>query len=485
MPSRLYLKLVAAFLGVLLLVAVLTVVLTRRATRLAFGTYTERSAQAWAQRLAPVLADYYQRTGSWAGVDIFLHMAEMWPRGHMGQGMMGNNLPGHMTQFQSALLGRVLAQRLVLVDADGQVILDTQGVWEGQTVPADALAVGVPIRVGNAQVGTLLVLPAGEAGVITLESQFLSAVNRAVLGAVVIASAAALLLVALVVYRVISPLRRLQRAAQAIAKGDLSQRVPILTHDELGEVSLAFNEMAASLERAEKARRQMVADVAHELRTPLAVLQANLEAMQDGVLPMDLEQVQVLYDQVQLLNRLVADLRLLSLAESGHLALEKQPTALIPLIQKVIGQFETAAAQKGVTLEISAPENLPPLLLDPQRIQQVLVNLLDNALRYTPAGGRIRIEVVPGADERTVSISIADSGPGIPREDLPHVFERFYRADKSRARASGGSGLGLAIVKQLVHLHGGEVSAESPIYTDAQGRGYGTRLQFTLPRQTP
>lgn len=480
MPSRLYVKLVAAFLGVLLLVAVLTVVLTRRATRLAFGTYTERSAQAWAQRLAPVLADYYQRTGSWEGIDMFLHMAEMWPRGRMGQGMMGND-GGHMMPFQPTLLGRVLAQRLVLVDATGRVVLDTQGLWEGQTAPAEAVALGAPIRVGNAQVGTLLVLPAGVAGVVTLESEFLSAVNRAVLGAVIIASVAALILVALIVYRIIAPLRRLQRAAQAIAQGDLSQRVPVATQDEIGAVSFAFNEMASSLERAEKARRQMVADVAHELRTPLAVLQANLEAMQDGVLPMDLEQVQVLYDQVQLLNRLVADLRLLSLAESGHLTLEKQPTELLPLVQKVAGQFETAAAQKAVRLIITAPDNLPALPLDAQRIQQVLANLLDNALRYTPEGGEIRIEITPEQSRRRIVVAVSDTGPGIPHEDLPHVFERFYRADKSRTRSSGGSGLGLAIVKQLVQLHGGEVRAISPIYTDPQGQSYGTRLEFTLP----
>ncbi|MDT8898874.1 MAG: sensor histidine kinase [Thermanaerothrix sp.] len=480
MPSRLYLKLVAAFLGVLLLVAILTVVLTRRATRLAFGTYTERSAQAWAQRLAPVLADYYQRTGSWEGIDMFLHMAEMWPRGRMGQGMMGNN-GGHMTPLQTTLLGRVLAQRLVLVDANGRVVLDTQGLWEGQTAPAEAMGLGAPIRVGNTQVGTLLVLPAGVAGVVTLESEFLNAVNRAVLGAVIIASVVALILVALIVYRIIAPLRRLQQAAQAIAEGDLSQRVPVATQDEIGAVSMAFNEMATSLERAEKARRQMVADVAHELRTPLAVLQANLEAMQDGVLPMDLEQVQVLYDQVQLLNRLVADLRLLSLAESGHLTLEKQLTELFPLVQKVVGQFEAAAAQKAVRLTITAPDNLPALPLDAQRIQQVLANLLDNALRYTPEGGEIRIEITPDQNQHRIVVAVSDTGPGIPREDLSHVFERFYRADKSRARSSGGSGLGLAIVKQLVQLHGGEVHAVSPIYTDSQGRGYGTRLEFTLP----
>lgn len=480
MPSRLYVKLVVAFLGVLFLVAVLTVVLTRRATRLAFGTYTERSAQAWAQRLAPVLADYYQRTGSWEGIDMFLHMAEMWPRGRMGQGMMGND-GSHVMPPQTTLLGRVLAQRLVLVDATGRVVLDTQGLWEGQTAPAEAVALGAPIRVGNAQVGTLLVLPAGVAGVTTLESEFLSAVNRAVLGAVIIASVVALILVALIVYRIIAPLRRLQRAAQAIAQGDLSQRVPVATQDEIGAVSLAFNEMATSLERAEKARRQMVADVAHELRTPLAVLQANLEAMQDGVLPMDLEQVQVLYDQVQLLNRLVADLRLLSLAESGHLTLEKQPTELLPLVQKVAGQFETAAAQKAVRLMITAPDNLPALPLDAQRIQQVLVNLLDNALRYTPEGGEIRIEITPEQSRRRIVVAVSDTGPGIPHEDLPHVFERFYRADKSRARSSGGSGLGLAIVKQLVQLHGGEVRAISPVYTDPQGQSYGTRLEFALP----
>lgn len=482
MPSRLYLKLVAAFLGVLLLGAVLTVVLTRRATRLAFNTYTTRSAQVWAQRLAPLLADYYERNGNWNGVDMLLHMAEMWPRMRMPQGMMrGRDNSSTASPLQDALAGRLLGQRLILADAQGMVIQDTQGLWIGSTLDTETLNQGAPILVNGQRVGTLLVLPATGLGIATLEDEFMSAVNRAVLGAVIIASVAAMLLVALVVFQVIAPLRQLQQAARAIAKGDLKQRVPVHTHDEIGEVSLAFNEMADSLQRAEKARRQMVADVAHELRTPLAVLQANLEAMQDGVLPLEAEQIQILYDQVQLLNRLVADLRLLSLAESGHLTLERQPTDLGDLIRRVVAQFEASAAQKAQRLELHIAENIPLLNLDAQRLTQVLGNLLDNALRYTPSEGTISIEAHLLENGRGVRVAISDSGPGIDAQDLPYIFERFYRADKSRTRTSGGSGLGLAIVRQLIKLHGGDVKAESPIYRDDQGHGYGTRLSFTLP----
>jgi two-component system OmpR family sensor kinase/two-component system sensor histidine kinase BaeS len=260
--------------------------------------------------------------------------------------------------------------------------------------------------------------------------------------------------------------------------------VDIRSKDEFGELGQTFNGMAESLANAETQRRHMVADVAHELRTPLAAIQATLEGMQDGVLPVNDEQVSALYSETMLLNRLVGDLKLLSLADAGQLRLEKQEVEPAAFIQRIVDRARPQAEQNHVRLEADLQPGLPVLSIDGDRIAQVLNNLIGNALRYTPEGGRITLHgsvVKPGT---AVEISIDDSGPGIDPADLPFIFERFYRADKSRTRASGGSGLGLAIVKQLVEAHGGTVRADSPIYQDGHQQGYGTRLAFTLPIHT-
>ena len=205
----------------------------------------------------------------------------------------------------------------------------------------------------------------------------------------------------------------------------------------------------------------MIADVAHELRTPLSVMQANLEAMQDGVLPLDAEQIASLHEETALLTRLVADLRLLSLAEAGQLTLEHAEVDPAELVSKAAERLRPRVEAKGVQLQVQVPESaLPPVLADADRISQVIGNLVGNALRYTGRGRLITVAAgSPSRDKRqaqTVMITVTDSGTGIPAADLPHIFDRFYRADKSRTRTSGGSGLGLAIVRYIVEAHGGQ-----------------------------
>jgi len=221
--------------------------------------------------------------------------------------------------------------------------------------------------------------------------------------------------------------------------------------------------------------QSMVADVAHELRTPLAAIQATLEGMQDGVLPLDLEQVNALHEETGLLNRLVGDLRLLSLAEAGQLQLERQPASPGDLLARTAEQFRPQAAAKGIEIETAIAENLPQLLLDSDRMAQVFNNLVSNALRYTPAGGKIALQAAQ--EVGFVKLCVTDNGSGITADDLPHVFDRFYRGDKSRSRVSGGSGLGLAICRRLVEAHGGRIDAESPVNRD----GTGTRFRVWLP----
>lgn len=386
---------------------------------------------------------------------------------------------------QSWSMWDMMGQRLLLADARGSVIADSQGELVGQVLPARERAQGESILVAGQPVGTVLVASSiSSPG--SLAGQFLSSVNRSIWLAVFAAGALALAFGSLLFFQITAPIRRLNAAARAIATGDLSQRVAVNSRDELGELAHSFNDMAESLSRAEGERRQMIADVAHELRTPLSVMQANLEAMQDGVLPLDAEQIASLHEETALLTRLVADLRLLSLAEAGQLTLERAEVDPAEIVSKAAERLRPRAEEKGVQLQVQVPAAaLPPVLADADRISQVIGNLIGNALRYTAEGGLITVAAgSPSQDKRqaqTVMITVTDSGTGIPAADLPHIFDRFYRADKSRTRISGGSGLGLAIVKYIVEAHGGRVWTESPVFQDNGRAGHGARISFTLP----
>ncbi|MDO8689943.1 MAG: ATP-binding protein [Dehalococcoidia bacterium] len=308
------------------------------------------------------------------------------------------------------------------------------------------------------------------------EQAYFSGLNAALwlggIGAVV----AALALGLVSALRITKPLGRLAEASSKIAAGDLSQRVKVSSRDELGELARSFNSMAEALGRNEETRRHMVSDIAHELRTPLTVLQGNLEGMLDGVVPLDRSTIAALHGETKLLSRLVADLKELSLAEAGQLKLHRSLTDLPSLIENSAGKVASEAEGKGVRLDPGSSGEFPLVDLDPDRIGQVMDNLLNNALRHTPAGGKIAIELkeTQSVGGHWAQVSVTDSGSGISPEDLPLVFDRFFRADRSRSRSTGGSGLGLAIVKQLVEAHGGKVWAESQ-------PGQGSAFSFTLP----
>ena len=269
------------------------------------------------------------------------------------------------------------------------------------------------------------------------------------------------------------PMRQLTLAARKVATGDFSQRVSTKTDDEIGEVSVAFNTMAEQLETKEKSRRQLLADIAHELRNPLSIIQGNLEAWLDGVITPAPDQVASVYDETVLLSRLITDLRDLSLAEAGQLKLYQKATELSEFIFAEIASVQTRCQEKQILISAELPTGLPFVFIDKDRIHQVLHNLVDNALRYTATGGTIKI----GADYARpdwVTVSVSDTGAGIAPKDLPHVFDHFYKADRSRQRGHGGAGIGLAMVERMVELHGGMVWVKSR-------KGKGTTFYFTLP----
>jgi two-component system, OmpR family, sensor histidine kinase BaeS len=275
------------------------------------------------------------------------------------------------------------------------------------------------------------------------------------------------------------PLRELGQAVKEIEQGHLGKKVTVKSKDEIGQLAATFNHMSEALSVNNRLRQRFLADAAHELKTPLAIIQGHLEGMLEDVIAVDKEQLSSLYDETVHLNGLIKDLRDLSLAETGQLTLEKCPSDINQLINKILYMIQPLADEKQIVLQ-AVLEGQLKISVDVGRITQVLYNLLTNALRYTPVSGQIKIATssIQLPDQGGVKITIEDSGQGISSDDLPHIFDHFYRADSSRDRRSGGSGIGLAIVRQLVEIHGGKVEVDSIL-------GQGSRFTVYLPAYEP
>ena len=270
-----------------------------------------------------------------------------------------------------------------------------------------------------------------------------------------------------------APLNKLERAARDIGEQDLSRRVTVTGSDEIQALAHAFNDMAAKLERAETTRRNLLSDVAHEIRSPLTIIQGNLRAMLDDVYPLDKAEVARLYDQTRHLTRMVEDLHILAQAEAHQLPLNMNDIALVPLVQSAVEFFRPTADSQQVTLRLEILGKHPHVMADAARLTQVLHNLLNNALRHTPEGGQITVQVEQ--THTAVEITVQDTGDGIDPDSLEQIFGRFYRADPARRRDWGGTGLGLALVKAIVEAHGGTVTAVS------NGANTGSRFTISLP----
>lgn len=448
---RLMAKLQLAFLAVVVVGVGVVSLLANQAAEREVRAYMLGSGMATASQLAYDLADYHDRAGSWAGVETLLAGGDSHGMGGMG-----------------------MDQRLTLTDLQGVIIADSTGAAPG-TAFASTSATAVTVTGSTGALATLWVEGGMAMGGGGDPQGLLNRVNRAVWLAALAAGAVGLALGAAFSFGLTRPLQRLTAATRAIAAGDLTHRVALRSRDEIGELAASLDSMAAALQEAERQRRSLTADIAHELRNPLAVLQGNLEALNDGVLPPTAENLQPLIDQSRLLARIVDDLRTLSLAEAGELRLERNDSDPESLAQAVVARFQTQAAARRIALAVETSRPLPRIFVDAQRIEQVLGNLLSNALRHTPDGGRVTCQVQrdPGWPD-AIEFAVADSGPGFPADTLTRVFDRFFRVDRGRARADGGTGLGLAIARQLVVAHGGSIRA------DNQPAG-GAVVTFTLP----
>jgi two-component system OmpR family sensor kinase/two-component system sensor histidine kinase BaeS len=474
----------------------------------------------WSMMMSPWmvtrrLEEYYQKSDSWQGVQeefVMLYWGDEWqgevvlldPTGFV----VATNQPGVTVGafFEPEMFGAdvmISTEDMPLPESSRPGDRARQGEAMGFSTQT------IPITVDEQQVGTLIYQIDYRSFANGFPEE--NRIGQGILSAGLGLAAILLGLAAFFSGRISTPLRRLTAASKALSEGKMQTRVPTHYVREINELSLAFNGMADALVQADEQRRQLTADVAHELRTPLSIIKGRLEGIQDGVYQPNNEQIDGLLDEVALLERLIEDLRLLALADAGQLPLYQEVFAPRELLEQVRHSFEPAAHERGVTLISNAAVDLPELRADPQRIAQVLGNLVGNALRYTPAGGTITLGVVREAASRKqeaggkrqevglLSVSsasgetnllaasehgerpgscllftVSDTGHGIPSEDLPRIFDRFYRADRSRTRSSGGAGLGLAIARRIIEAHGGTIWAESEL-------GKGTTVRFRLP----
>lgn len=454
MTHSLQFRLMAAFSLVILVTMGAVFLLINQSTRNEIHRFEQTREQIRTGRMEFELSAYYSRQKDWKGIQPSV---QQW--------------------------GSLYGRRIIVTDVNNVVVADSEGTLLGSkylpnspgtvlgnqprpVFPAGQLS---PPR-GQNTIGTLYINP--ELPPVERSSLLYQPIGRLFLWGGLLAVVIAIVLTFVLSRRILSPIHALTVTAGQLGRGDFSQRVKSPGRGEIGTLAQAFNKMADDMERAERLRRNMVTDLAHELRTPLSNIQGYLEAIRDGVMKADATTIRSLYEEAALLSRLTHDLQELTLAEAGDMKLVRQEEDLTKIINQTVTAMQAQALQKGVSLATNFVEQLPLCDIDSHRISQVLRNLLDNAMAHTSPGGTITVAARQSG--KWVEVSVTDTGEGIPAEELANIFERFYRVDKSRTRRTGGHGLGLTIAKRLVESHGGEIKAQSAV-------AKGSRFAFTVP----
>ncbi len=451
--SSLLPRLILAFWVVSLAGIVIVSLLAGRASQLEFNRFANDTRY---QGVVDKLGGYYQKTGSFSGAGYILEEAQ-------------NSGSGSKREF-------------IVVDPDGNILLSlAQHIPPGLPSP-DFIRFGFPIENNGHVIGYLIPMRPPRSP-LDSGTENLQRINLNLVIGAIVALLIALIFGWLLARNIMRPLRDLNHVTQAIAHGDLEKTVRINSRDEIGALADSFNSMIGSLKRSRDLRREMTADIAHELRNPLSIILGHSEAISEGVLPATPETLEIIYDEAKHLSRLVEDLRTLSLSESGELHLERSPVKPEELLEHSSAAYAIRAAEKGITIRIDpGTEPLPLIDVDFERMNQVMSNLVDNALKHTASGGLIVLSAkhleVEKKDRKIkiemIELAVEDNGNGIQPADLPHIFDRFYRGSKTSPRIQDGSGLGLAISRALIELHGGSINAESEI-------GKGTRISIHLP----
>jgi len=448
-------KLILAFLSIGIVSVTIIFMTARWNTRAEFISFLTDQNRT---DLVTYLGEYHSANGSWSGVELIL---------------VENRLPqpGMDPIGGPGMHGRI--QPFILVDPQGLVLVSNGKYQQGEHVSEAEIRSGTEILADGKRVGILIPLRTPFEGQ-PRELEFIERTNLTLLYGALIGAVIALVLGIVLSRTLTRPIRELTQATHAVSEGDLTQQVPVRSNDELGELAQAFNKMSTELSRSVNARKQMTADIAHELRTPLSLILGHAEAVHDGVLPPTHENFEIIREEATRLEHLVNDLRTLSLADAGELSIQLQSIEPQRLVNEVTSLYQFQAQRKNIAFDLDVESDLPNIEVDPGRMTQVLTNILDNAIRHTPEGGRIILAAKEM--DHMVELSVQDSGPGLDVQDIDRIFERFYQVDLSRQRKDGGSGLGLAIARSIVQAHGGQLSAESEA-------GTGLKVRIRLPKK--
>jgi signal transduction histidine kinase len=473
-------KLILSFLIIAITSVALVIFLIRLTTIDRFNSLIVDQQRNYLQIAA---ADYYTTNGSWDGINqVWANLIPPIPENNPDP-----NLSNVQTDIQQPADNNnslppdkrdgIDRFRLFgLADANGVVIVSLNPEYPaGKVLSASELKSGEPIEVNGETVGTILTANL-QPKLTPAEDRYLSRTNQAILVAGLAALVIALVFGILLARQLTKPIQELTLATSKIAEGELEQEVQVRSDDEVGQLTTSFNRMSKEVARANLLRRQMTADIAHDLRTPLTVISGYIEAMRDQVLEPSEARLTMIYSEIEHLQKLVDDLRVLSQAEAGELRLNRQWIQPEELIERAAALFTNLAESKDIHMLTDIKQPLPEIWIDEARIMQVLENLISNALRYTPGGGSITVSGEASAQE--IIMAVQDTGSGIAPEDVPLVFQRLYRADSSRTETEGSTGLGLSIAKAFVESHGGTISVESVL-------NQGTRMVIHLPVSKP
>lgn len=462
LKNRLSLKLLVAFLALTLTVLALSGVAINLAISRQFASYIEESKEAENLRILDVVTAYYADWGTWRGIAPTL--------AHIG---LSTETLIVLTDHQGDLVYNSLRDMRGIMGT-----MRRMGMNQRVRMEQEGESFTYPVNVEGNEVGTLTLTLLGREGVLAQEDlDFSRTINYSITLIAFLAGLGALCTSLFLSRRLTHPLASITTAVSRLKEGDFSHRVQVDSQDELGLLAQAFNSMAEKLENTEKTRRKLSADISHELRTPLTTLKSYMEAFKDGVLPLSEENITSLQEEVDRLESLVKNLQELSLAESR--AADLPLTAINPagVLQKIHGLYQPLLLQKDIRSSLQLPEKYTAAMLNEEALERILHNLLSNAVKYTPSAGEIALrlqEGIEGGGKKTIIIQVSDTGSGIDSQDLPHIFERFYRVDPSRSRNTGGFGIGLTIVRELVEAQGGQIRVQSR-------PGEGTIFILTFP----
>jgi signal transduction histidine kinase len=474
-PLKLKYRLFLLFFVTIAMASVTSLILVRRSTEQLFRSFVFFGDAQKANAYASILSEYYTASGNWNKVQEFLLDLPSLLSATIDSKIYGENHWTSLITTPTSTLRSLLEDRIVVADIRGLIVADTAKALVGTIHPERHLQHGVPVYSNFGQIGTVLVGSMIDSSLTGMDEQYLRSVTEGIAWSTAVAALIALFAGLFFASRITHPLMVLAKAARSVARGKLAEPVPVVGKDEIADLSASFNDMVTELKKLEAAKKQVIADSAHELRTPVTLIQGIVEGMIDGVFPRDDKTLASVYEETKRLSKLIDTLRELQIIESGELHLSPEGVDLKEVTLRAIGLFKPQAAKKKIDLRVEMEAAATALVRgDYLRIEEVLYNLLSNALAYTPEGGVIRVGVAQGPGTM-MSIYVDDSGPGIPPEERVHIFERFYRLDKSRSTNSGGRGLGLAITSEIIKAHGGSIQVE---HSDLGG----ARFIILLPR---